>query len=176
MRDLYFKWLVGIIDGGRAKDRMLLLEQLFDTDFYWSIPGDRNRALDGLNLRRDFCYEYDNINDIWFDANECTVLEMMVAMAVRFEKSFMQDDERGDQSANWFWIMIENLELIDETDDIYDSLFVSRVIIDFLDRQYDADGRGSIFYVNRIRENMRRVELWYQMCWYFDEHYNFDIL
>ena len=39
----------------------------------------------------------------------------------------------------------------------------------FLNRQYEADGRGGLFIVRNSRFDLRTVEIWYQAMWYLDE-------
>ena len=51
-------------------------------------------------------------------------------------------------------------------DDIrFDERYVDEVIDIFLNREYAENGEGGLFTVNGY-EDMRTVEIWYQMCWY----------
>ena len=94
---------------------------------------------------------------------------MMVALAIRCEESIMDDPEIGDRTSQWFRIMLVNLGLGSMSDDRFNRVYVDMVIDRFLDRQYDADGRGGLFTVRHCDCDLRDVEIVYQMYWYLDE-------
>ena len=35
-------------------------------------------------------------------------------------------------------------------------------------REYAPDGRGGLFTIRNCEEDLRKVEIWYQLCWYLD--------
>lgn len=162
------RYLKALMDIVHANDRprgtyRYLLEKLYDTTFRWSVEMDKNREIDGLALR-DQVMGYANAMD-----EPCNVLEMLIALAQRCENDIMQDDTCGDRTYKWFWLMIDNLGLSSMTDKNYDENIVTHILSDFLDRKYDANGNGSIFYVHGSHKDLREVELWYQMCWFLNE-------
>ena len=165
MVDRYFKRLLEIVkaDEQESGTYLWLLEKLYETPFRWVLELDANRALDGLALR-------DNLMGGCSDDSECSVLEMLVALAVRCEQDIMQDDDYGDRTSVWFWLMIENLGLKSMNDQNYNEAHVEQIIDNFLDRNYDRYGNGSIFWSTHPRADLRKVEIWYQMCWYLVEH------
>lgn len=140
-----------------------LLDYLYSREFYWSVDNDGNRADDALTLRGSLGY-----HDFSKPAN---VLEMMISLADRCEHDVVGADGMEDQTSEWFWSMIENLGLSEQTDDHYDERLVKRRIDMMLDRQYDSHGRYGLFYVKYPPADMRDVELWYQMNWYLSENY-----
>lgn len=148
-----------------------LFNYLYSTPFRWTIKNDANRASDGIRLRNSIIRDAD-ISD---SLGECRVLEMMIALAIDCEEQIMQEARFGDRTAIWFWTMIDNLGLIRMDDWNYNDILVKSSVSKFLDRRYDRDGHGSIFYVTNRHNDLRRVELWYQMCWFLSEQYNFDI-
>lgn len=160
----YFKWLVGFIRDPNIPDMpyWMLLSQLFGIDYIYELEMDSNRAHDGLDLRRQF--EEETGYSLYLD-RPCTVLEMMVALAIRCEKDIMYIPGKGDRTYIWFWDMIESLGLIGMTDKHYDSVIVRAVIFNFLNRMYEPDGQGGLFYVPG-RVDMRDSEIWYQMNMY----------
>ena len=169
----YFKWLCQIVNAAeycenRSFDKMLGL--LHSIDFYYSIAMDANRAGDGVNMRHHFKYVngYDPTIDI-LPGRQCSVLEMMVGLSVRCETQIMYDPEYGDRTGLWFWGMIENLGLGDMDDDNFDAGYATSVILRFLDREYEPNGRGGLFTVERSGYDMRDVEIWYQMNWYLND-------
>ena len=81
----------------------------------------------------------------------------------------MDDPQVGNRTGEWFWGMITNLGLGSMTDSRYDRQRVDDVIFRFLHRGYDRDGRGGLFRVRNCHQDMRDVEIFYQLCYYLDE-------
>lgn len=162
--DDYFDWLYFQVTdkGGYRK----LLSMLHNMTFRYSVDYDENRAADGVNLR--WYYVDDGGNDeILRWKNECTVLEMLVAIAMQMEVT-MQDPDMDYSMRHWFWMFMENLDLIDMTDDKYDKTYIYGRVSMFMDRTYEPDGNGNIFYIPNVKEDLREIEIWWQMCWYMD--------
>ena len=132
---------------------------------------DENRANDGLDLRYRFCCEngYER-SDLESELGNkpCSVLEMIIALAVRFEEQILQDPEYGDRTAQWFWKMLENMGLRFMNDLYFDAREAEDVIDRFLKREYSPDGSGGLFFIPECKRDLRRVETWYQACWYFN--------
>lgn len=169
----YFEWMYQLIYDNRICRRApygLLLRSLYDKDFSYTIALDGNRAEDGVNLRYRFGYEHnypDAMIAAYLDDRPCSVLEMLIALALRCEKHIMDSDE-GDRTGQWFWDMIENLGLLSMNNYNFNKNHVDRRIDIFLNREYERDGKGGLFTVEHPRRDLRCVEIWYQMCWYLD--------
>ena len=171
----YFEWLYEWVSKDRHhKDisyRKLLM-QLHDTKFISIIRNDQNRAEDGENLRYRFAKSgiVDGTVDYILEclAGPCSVLEMMIALANRCEEDYMDDPAYGDRTSQWFWGMITNLNLGSMIDTWYDKARVEEILYNFLHRKYDPDGRGGLFSVRNSSIDMRKVEIWYQMCYFLD--------
>lgn len=176
IKSLYFDWLCKIINDGigsrNTLDYTKLLSYLYDTTFYYLIEMDSNRAGDGIYLRCRFASEHNIDNwTLYFKGEECSVLEMMVALAVRMEDSIMYDSDIGNRTPKWFWMMIKNLGLIHSNDYSFDYEYVKNVINNFLNRNYDSDGSGGLFTIKNYDKDLRDIEIWYQMqayCMYLD--------
>lgn len=170
----YFAWMCGLVHDDIASEHgtySRLMHILHEIDFTYLIPMDGDRAEDGCDLRYRFAYENNldgRIVATYLDTRPCTVLEMMVALAVRCEESIMDDPDIGDRTGHWFWVMIDTLGLYDMTDDAFDEHEVRLVIRRFLDRKYDFDGSGGLFQVPGTVDDMRDVTIWYQMCYYLN--------
>lgn len=164
-RDPYFEWLVDMATYNRYPSGTYdkLLEHLYNTEFIFTLPRDENRAIDGIHLRRRFNLEYAESDD-----SPCSVLEMMIALAVRCEEEYMDDPSVGDRTRQWFWRMVTSLGLGSMTDDRYDSDLVSDILEQFLNREYGYDGRGGLFRMNNPPRDLTTVEIWKQLCWYLD--------
>lgn len=131
---------------------------------------DENREADGLSMRDQFAYE-NNLEEREAEealSGECSMLEMMVGLALRCE-NVMEDPQYGNDAYYWFWQMIGNLGLHDMADDRFDPGYFESVIERFLDRDYDRDGNGGLFVVNKPRHDMRTVDIWCQANWAMTE-------
>ena len=171
--DLYFDWMYQFVVDDRyyKKSYRRLFSRLYGTDFRYTIPMDGNRAEDGVDLRyrfgRDNGFEDYEIASC-LDDRPCSVLEMMLALAIRCEEHFMCNPDEGDRTSQWFWDMLVSLGLNHMDDSRFDSYQVDVIIDRFLDRQYKRNGEGGLFTVNNGRD-IRSIEIWYQMNYYLSE-------
>lgn len=172
----YFNWLCGIINHPKYDymNYLKLLSYLHSIAFKWSIPTDSNRASDGVDLRYRFAddcnLDYRYIASE-LDISDCSVLEMMVALARRCEVNIMSDSEEGDRTGMWFWEMIENLGLEGMNDISFNERLVELSIQRMLNRKYGSHGEHGLFTVCNPRMDMRITEIWYQAMWYLSEVY-----
>lgn len=174
----YFEWLRNLVCDCTFAETISydkLLAYLHDVEFTFIILKDGNRAEDGVDLRYRFADErcpelyYDEVDELL--SGPCSVLEMMIALALRCEETIMDDTEYGDRTGQWFWNMIVNLGLGDMMDSRFDFYHVEDVIAKFVNREYEPDGRGGLFRVRHCDYDMRDIEIWIQMMWYLDEYY-----
>lgn len=171
----YFEWMCDLVYNNKYSNRLSyrkLLTYLNTIDFVYIIPRDSNREEDGVDLRYRFGYECDYDNPtiaLYLDDHGCSMLEMMVALSMRCEETIMTDPNVGDRTGQWFWGMIVNLGLGSMTDEKFDSDYVDYVISRFTNREYSRNGEGGLFTVKNCDDDLRNVEIWYQMCWYLDE-------
>ena len=169
INDEYFEWLCELIDVRRFSKRISyrkLLMHLHDIEFTWFIPYDDNRADDGIKLRRRFALVREDASLSDYILGPCSVLEMMVALAIRCEETIMDDTQMGNRTGQWFWGMVNNLGLSPMTDSKFDRSFVDDVIARLLNREYEPDGRGGLFTVRHCSHDLRTVEIWRQLSWY----------
>lgn len=179
----YFDWLYSQIKYKKTNYTMLCKE-LCEKKFRWSIHNDDNRCEDGLNLRNIFIDENqldESHTEVkYFLKAECTLFEVLVALAQRMNDVMYDLEDQDNKSATWFHEMIKNLELDKFTDlHIYKERFdpLAEAEIDdrldtFLSRTYDFYGNGSLFPLKkRPRKDMANTEIWYQMMAWLDENY-----
>lgn len=175
--NLYFKWMYGLVCDKKRYSKTpsyrRLLRYLNSIEFQYTIPMDANRAEDGMDLRYRFAYDCryeDAMIAECLDDRPCSMLEMMIALALRCEEDIMIDPDFGDRKGQWFWEMIVNLGLGSMHDENFDEEYVDFVIERFHDRNYHPDGsNGGLFTVKDAPRDMRDVEIWYQMCWHLNE-------
>jgi hypothetical protein len=127
--------------------------------FEWSIDMDGNRAHDGLKLREAFGIDLAD--------KPCTMLEMMVALAIREDDIMAFYHSKDDCPKTWFWEMLDNCGIRASTPDdkIYD------ILDNIVNRQYGSLGEGGLFYVPEPREDLKYVDIWYQMQWHLAQCY-----
>ena len=166
----YFEWMYELVFGDNHSESISyrkLLMHLHNTAFVYSIPMDANRAENGEHLRHKFALRY-GIDENYLDIGECSILEMMIALAIRCEEEIMYDPNIGDRTAQWFWGMVVNLGLGEYTDEYYNRREVDYILERFLNHEYEPDGRGGLFRVRGCESDLRNVEIWYQMLWYLN--------
>ena len=162
LHERYFQWMCGLVMGDQQYSRNLSYEKL---------PMDEYRARHGVDLRYDFGYENhypDRTIEHLLDIRECSILEMMVALARTCEERIMEDDTVGNRTGQWFWNMIVSLGLGSMSDSRYNEREVDRILDIFLNRTYEANGRGGLFTIEDCPYDLRAVDIWYQMMWYLN--------
>ena len=166
MMQTYFEWICDKIGSREKTERFRnLLLFLYRTEFTYIISRDANRVEDGLSLRYRYHYETGLVCD---HRGPCSVLEMIVALAIRCEENIMDDPDVGDRTGQWVWGMIVNLGLGSMDNARFDDISAREIIDRFLDREYDPDGRGGLFTIKRCHCDLRDVEIWYQLNWYLN--------
>ena len=169
VKEDYFNWLYNFACKYRANkytSYKKLMIMMYQTRFEYFMEKDYSRVLDGIDLRKRFIYN----NDLPYDMIElldgpCSVLEMMLALAIRMEE-IMDDPEYGDRTQQWFWIMMSNLGISMVTDDIFDQDEVHKILTNFMRREYGYDGRGGLFYIRHSELDLSQEDIWSQMCAY----------
>lgn len=170
--DRYGEWLirrVGFVKKGYSK----LFKALHDTEFYWTIDRDRNRAEDGIDLRNEYLSERLGEGSLGVEdpfRRECSVLEMLVALAIRVEDEFIgaPGDEHPDR---FFFDMLKNLDFDYMSDRHFDRECVDRILNNWMSRRFTRGGLGSPFPVMNDRRDQREFEIWDQMNHYIYEKY-----
>lgn len=165
----YFEWLYNCVCKGRANQNISyrkLFMVLHSVEFIFTVQNDIERARDGVDLRYRYAISMDDRRLMDILDGPCSVLEMMVALAIRCEETIMDDARYGDRTGQWFWGMLSNLGLSFMTDERFDREFALDKIYIFLDRRYSPDGKGGLFYISDCEYDLRDEEIWTQLCWY----------
>ena len=168
----YFDWLCDKAGVGynkfTGKSYLLLADALFRIPFTWDIPTDENRAMDGVYLRTLFVLDYgwDELECI----GECSMLEMMIALADRLE---FQTDVR---LIEWFFVLCGHVRFIEFDDKNFDKRAVDLICKKVCNHEYRADGYGGFFPLkcstgfdkSGTKMEQNGTELWYQMMKYLE--------
>lgn len=126
------------------------------------LEHDENRALDGIELRR----EYEEYARMAAPSGPCSILEVLIGLARRMAYiTYDPDLSDEDQLSLWFWEMIDNLDI----NPLRGADSNMMKILCWIERRFDKNGEGSPFPLRFSRKNQKRVELWYQMQAYILE-------
>ncbi len=174
----YFEWLCRFVNASKGRygvSYRKLLMFLHRTDFKYVLKRDSNRADDGRGLRWRFVVDHPKLRYCWEEVapyldGPCSVLEMMIALAIRCEETIMDDDAYGNRTGQWFWKMINNLGLGGMTDLYFNQQKAEDIMIRFMSRSYAPDGHGGLFVIPDPPSDLRDVEIWMQLCWYLDRY------
>lgn len=182
VEELYFNWVC---------DRVLLNSfteniytnlglRLYRTEFFYYVHMDENRVLEALSMRRLPEVEALLGEEVSLLHPIPSVLEVLVALAIRWESYISYDPEKGDQVPSHFFEMLNNLNLLNASDGVYCEemdMYVHTVLQDFMNRHYNYDGTGGgLFpiYDADTRPNFRDQrtrELWMQLNDYVAKDY-----
>lgn len=163
----YYDWLTDIVDLGSHRNYTKLLSHLFDTEFYWVIPNDANRAEDGKKMRFEYLIDCDFYDDSWVDM-PCSVLEMLIGLARRVRIDIMPDFKMG--ISDWFWQFLDNLGACKYDDFHYISSEIDQILCDFMSR----NGNFMLFLCEKVpKKQQKMTEIWYQMQFWLAENFDF---
>lgn len=169
-RENYISWLMDIANCGKEYSRLFNL--MLDRDFCPYIGNDDNRAEDGLDLRYEFEEEFGVVRELV--GRPCSELEMFLALAKRCERDLMADYCADDQTEKWFWSMLNSVGIGRCVNKGFNTTYCERILDRFENRNYNSDGsNGGPFVVECPREDLRNVEIWYQMLWFLGQNYDF---
>ncbi len=173
----YFYWLCSLIENDNfdIEPWMNVLKALYEKPFIYIHPKDVNRMEDGRDLFIKYCEISSNLHsDLYFNHKFVSILEMMIALAIRCENEIMSCIDETNHTSVWFFDMLESLGLIKFLNTNFDENEFNYIIEKFLNRDYEPDGKGGLFYIPGIQIDLRKIEIWYQMNWYLDKKYGIE--
>ena len=156
--DPYFEFLCDIV--GRTDEYSFLLAQLHAMEYYSLIPNDDNRGEDGKQLRQVYLNERGALTrPLSLSPDDaCTVLEMLVGLSFRLEFETLRS-KWEKTPGEWFWILIDNLELTDQQNDKIsrDKKCHKSVtkVSQMLKRDYDFNGQG-VFSLSTTQKSTKK--------------------
>lgn len=166
VEELYFNWLCAKVLTPAIRTPStsydVLMNVLHTTEFVWFVSGDDNRAADGKELRREFLLAAHIPDDVeWRTLYPCSVLEMLIAFSSRAEFN------SSISAKDWFWEMLENLNLKDINDASDVSPYeIVEVLEHFMWRNYPPDGDGGLFPLTHPHRDQTQIQIWNQFCDY----------
>ncbi len=171
--DNYFKWLCTLIESETYDINMWMnvLEALYSKPFYYVHPKDVNRIEDGSELWTRYCEIINLSKNDNQNHNFVSILEVMIALAIRCENEIMSCIDGSNHTSIWFFDMLDSLGLVELFNENFDINEFEYITDRFLNRNYDPDGKGGLFYIPGINTDLREIEIWYQMNWYLNKKY-----
>ena len=152
MNERYFRGLKELVLPSPNHRRYdLLLDKLYSESFIPLVDRDDNRASDGLYLREFYGYS---------DTCPCSILEMLIALAGRFDGNSGFDPDEVYEN---FWILLNNIGLDEYFDERYSEREVWSILRIFETRTYNFNGKGGLFPLKKPQNDQRNVEIWDQM-------------
>lgn len=176
LNEQYYNWIYRIVCGEwepRNLSFHSLLRYLFCRRYTPACEMDVCRATDGVNLRYRFATENDipyGKVDATFQGMPCSMLEMMVALAIRIEEHIMEDRSMGNRVGQWFWNMIVSLGMAAMDDTRFNEERAEYIVVRFMNREYQPNGAGGLFTLTHPVDDMRTIDIWYQLMRYLNEN------
>lgn len=172
----YLNWLSSkaLMPYERARYNKLL-STLYFTRFYYTMPMDENRNIDGLELRNEYSQETGNILNDYTSLSpyQANLLEVMVALSIHCDQTIMTT--KSTNTYFWFKEILSDIGLLRCTDDDFPVQFVELKLNNLIQRRYDFDGKGGFFYIKDSPIDLRTVDLGTQRSWFlnkFDDQMN----
>ena len=174
----YFAWLCETVCvDGRYTDESywILAKRLWDTDFYWILDRDEDRAKSVSVLR----YRYQCIGGTDIYEGPATVFEVLAMLAENIN-DILDELDGENRTTMYFWEMIDNLGLSEFSDQFFDERPENRLIFEdeidgrlenWMGRNIGYDGLDGLFPLKNPKEDQANVEIWYQMNAYIIENY-----
>lgn len=136
---------------------------LFLVPFTPKYSDDVNRLVDAQDYRGHLGYSDKN--------KPISLLEVMVALAVRVEQSIMLDGRKGDRTPEWFWNMFSSLGFTKLSNDSFDENEAQSIIRKFNNNKYKRDGSGGLFTI-KTQEDMTKKTIWQQCMMWLNQYNN----
>lgn len=169
IQEQYYGWLYKNVFGEwepRNLSFHRLLAFLHGREYVPACEMDGCRATDGVNLRYRYATEnnvpYAKV-DAAFQGIPCSMLEMMVALAIRIEDHIMEDSSAGNRVGQWFWNMVVSLGLVGMDDTRFEEGRAEYIVNRFMRREYQPNGSGGLFTLANPTVDMRKIDIWYQL-------------
>lgn len=166
----YKLWLLEKV-GFHKPNYKKLSTQLQDFPFESILRDDKNRIKDGMDLRKEFLAE-KKLNPHSLDYyDKCSVLELLVALAIRINDEYIGDPVNPEPPFVLFWEMLKNLNIDWCNDSKYNTPNVINILQKWTSRRFQYNGEESIFPLRNPKTDQRECSIWNQMQAYISENY-----
>jgi hypothetical protein len=160
--ELYIAWLYAQISNvnlrSSRRTHWALMSTLYTCEFVALVPNDDNRVEDIKDLKKEFLFdaEIPYAQPTWFE--HCSFLELLIVL------SRLLDFETDFGIEYCFWHLLENIGLSEYNDNKkFSEQEVEEIVDTVVSRNYDRNGRGGLFPLEKSRDDQREIDLWYQL-------------
>ena len=162
LHEQYFEWLLfKVTDPKQPREFGMMYKELASTPFEARVGRDSNLIEHCEYMRQDYYDEAEFMHQNYdIEDGPITLLEIMVNLSIKAEDIMQGFD--GVNCERWFNDMLENSGLIFYTDHRFSTVGARHKIKKIIDRTYEWNGRGGLFYIPVLDEknDLREVELW----------------
>lgn len=137
-----------------------IFNKLGKIDYIYQMVLDASRADIAKQYRKYFSYETGVYPDDIAD-NSCSVLEVFCSIA-----EDMSTNSCAGSPQSFLREIFSNLHLTSSN--------CEAAIYKWLYRQYEPNGKGSIFYIPNTKVDLRNLTIWDQMVLYLNTYYPLD--
>lgn len=166
----YVNWLCDMVCFGVKEGYGALARKLHSTSYIYSVERDDCRAADGKGLRYEYKQQVRYGKNI--DDSDCSVLEMLIALAGRMDDVCCVSLDKSDQY-RWFWRLLDNLGLSKFDDKHYEQFGgdeeVTKILNTWMEHKYKKNGVGGLFPMRKPVFDMRKIDYCMQMSHYLNE-------
>ena len=150
----YKKYLKNMIVDGEFCCYNVLLEQL-DSILYEPNQLNTDRYEDAEQLRIDYGID-NNIEDVlsYFKDTPITVFEVLVALSMRLEKKVIPNNKKGDRTSQWFWALINDIDLGKQDDECCDSNIIDEIVKEWMSEKNKTSlWKQAMNIINRLERS-----------------------
>lgn len=179
MRHEYFEWLVSKVtspavpDDAQARNVLRVLRDIRIQGL--PMADDDPRLEDGKQLRMNFIddaglsvHSYDDA----LEPNFCTVLELLIALAIRMDDIMRDPLDPSSSVPSCFWGMVTTMvgqpfypcSYWAFPADVSIAAVVTESSMKFLSRQYDPTGYNGNIFIDVSGVDLRAIDIWAQAC------------
>ena len=76
----------------------------------------------------------------------------------------------GNRVGQWFWNMIVSLGMAAMDDTRFNEERAEYIVVRFMNREYQPNGAGGLFTLTHPVDDMRTIDIWYQLMRYLNEN------
>jgi hypothetical protein len=187
----YYDWLIETytdfrnledLEGKQQSTYIRLARILYETPFIVIVERDNNRVANAVMLRSEYesiKNHHEDVISLCYDTN-CSVLEILIDLSKMMASELRGFSDLLKNSHECLFLMLCNLG-IDKFDDEYFENYdeeetlneISMKLDIFMQRSYASNGFGGLFPLKHPKNDQREVELWFQLCAYLLENFNF---
>lgn len=170
----YIRYLADIVSDDRfdaLNECREFIDVSYGMEFTFEDRMDENRDADGRRMR--WYFEYDTGKKAPLSEDECpsSIFEMMVALSLKGYEQFLSgySSSFGYSPSFIFQFMLESLGILTRgrsKNSYYiekNESKIEKILCDFCEKNFEKNGKGSLFLIKGSKIDFREYEIWWQM-------------